>query len=350
MSIRDEILKHQGVLAESNLCPAGDPSGDAQSIAGNFGARSAEFGARKTKDGLTEVFFKVRMRPVAELPPALQVDCPIVFPQGSDFENAGLRIEGNQWLTELLSPVEGAARYFSAETDASIKERLTAINRLALSIGAGEFSLLPSVAAHVKKNIRNLSWMMAGGFAMIVLSVVAISMPFFFRPLAIPQAKEGRSGNATLRSTRIARAQAELAKSERTIVPSGSNVFLMVTPDKTTVTLGEKVTLIYEVLTRYSTKCWGFSNEGKFQNFRVERKDAAADEPRVVVQANGKKFLKFAVGTAALVPQRLGEQLIYPGTAFVSARSENGQILDVYLTTKPMPINVVSNNKGQEPG
>ena len=60
MSIRDEILKHQGVLAESNLCPAGDPSGDAQSIAGNFGARSAEFGARKTKDGLTEVFFKVR--------------------------------------------------------------------------------------------------------------------------------------------------------------------------------------------------------------------------------------------------------------------------------------------------
>ena len=347
MSAREEILKHQGVLTEAKLCAGENSSGDDPSVAGNFEDRLAEFGVRKAKDDSAAVFFKVRVRLTEGFPLPPSEDCQVVFPEGSKFENADIRIEGGQWLTEVVSSDERPERYFAAQTDASIKDRLTALSQLALRMGAGDFSLQPSIDAHVKKNVRRLSWLMVGGFAVIVLSVVAVSVPFFFRPLGIPEVKEGSSSNATLRSTRVARAQAEFARRERSIVPPGSNVYLMVTPDKTTVSLGEKVTLLYEVLTRYSAKCWGFNNEGKFQNFKVERKDAPTNTPRVVVQANGKKFLKFAVGTAAIVPRRLGEQFIYPGTAFVSARAESGQILDVFLTTKPMAINVVK-DPGQE--
>lgn len=349
MNIRDLLLKHQEVLTEAKSCPEGDISGDNPCVVGNLGTRITEFGCRKGKDGFTAVFFKVKMKPAKDLPLALKEDCPVVFPEDSEFKNTNIRIEGSQWLTEIVSPEEGTEHYFSVETAASIKERLAALSRLVSNMETGAFSLQPSIDAHVKMNIRRLFRLMAGGFVMIVLSVIAVSAPFFAKSLKIPEAKEDHSRNASLRSTRIARAQEELAMNKRSIMPPGANVFLIVTPDKTTVPLGGKVTLLYEILTRYSTKCWGFNNEGKFQNFRIERKDAAADTPRVVVEANGKKFLKFAVGTASLVPQRTGEQLVYPGTAFVSARAESGQILDVYLTTKPVAIRVVK-DAGQERG
>jgi hypothetical protein len=349
MNIRDKLAQLQGVLMEAKPCPGGDPSGHNPFVAGNFGNRSAEFGCRKAKDGSTAVFFRIKMKPVEDLPLPLKEDCPVVFPEGSEFENVDVRIEDSQWLTEIVRPEEGSEHYFSSQTDASIRERLTALSRLVLNMETGAFSLQPTIDAHVKMNIQRLFRLMAGGFVMIVLSIVAVSAPFFAKSLKIPEAKEDHSGNASLRSTRIARAQAELAMNERSIMPPGANVFLMVTPDKTTVPLGGEVTLLYEILTRYSTKCWGFNNEGEFRNFRAERKDAAAGTPRVVVQANGKKFLKFAVGTVSLVPQRTGEQLVYPGTAFVSARAESGKILDVYLTAKSVAIRVVK-DAGQERG
>ena len=342
MSVLDQIIKFQGVLAEAKPVSCQDQAeGEDGFLAGKFGYRAAGFGARKALDGTREIFYKIAIRPVAELPPALQLDCPVIFPEGSEFANADVRILENHWLTEKVPAEQSPEEHFSAQTEASIRDRLTALSRLASGIDNGAFSLKPTIAAHVKKNIRTLSWMMAGGFVMLVLAVVAVSMPFFYKPLKVSELQEGSSRNATLRSTRIARAQAERAMNENSIMPPGSSVFLMVTPDRTTVPLGEKVTLLYEVLTRYSTKCWGFYNEGKFRNFRVERKDAPADSPRVVVLEGGRKLLKFAVGTASLTPQQAGEQKIYPGTAFVSARAESGQILDVYLTTKPMTISVV---------
>ena len=344
MSIRDEILKYQGILTEAKLCPGEGASTEGQALTGKFGNRTAEFGVRRTKEGAEEIFFKIKTKPFAELPPALQEDCPVVFPKGVKLEAADVRIEKSQWLTERITPEGKAEDFFAAQTEVSVRDRLTLLRDLASRIDDGSFSLGPSIDAHVKMNIRRLSWVMAGGLAILVLSVVAVSAPFFRTPLGISDVKEERSGDSTLRSTRIARAQAKRAMGKRTIVPPGSNVFLMVTPDKNVVTLGEKVTLLYEVLSRYSAKCWGFSNEGKFQNFRAERRDSASDTSREVVRMNGKKYLKFPVGTATLVPQRAGEQLVYPGTAFVSARADSGQILDIYLTTKPLPINVVQDS------
>ena len=342
MSVRDEILKHQGVLIEAKPIFGQDPTDEEFSLAGKFKNRAAAFGVRKSKDGIREIFYRVAIRPVVELPPALQKDCPVIFPKGPEFAGADVRIVENHWLTERVREEKSPEEHFATQTDVLLTERLTALSRLGSRMDTGDFSLQPSIEAHVKTNIRQFTWVLSGCFAVLVLAVVAVSVPFFFKPLGISGAKEGSSANSTLRSTRIARAQAELARSQRNIIPPGSNVFLMVTPDKTTVPVGGKVTLLYEVLTRYSAKCWGFNNEGKFQHFQVERKDPAPDTPRVVVPMNGKKFLKFSVGTATLVPQRAGEQVIYPGTAFVSARAESGQILDVYLTTKPMAINVVA--------
>jgi len=334
LSVRDQLLKHKSALI------GGEFSADDETLVGNFDGKAAQFGSRKVSGASREVFFRVKIAGEWDLPLWMQNYCPLIFPEGAEFEKADIRLEAGSWLTRVVRPGRDVEGYFSAQTADSIKEHFTSLSRLACEIEKGDFSLRRSIHALQKKSILRLSFLLAGALTVIILSVIVISAPVIYTQNNVPRGNTQHSGEEVLVSTQVARAQADYAMRERRIFPSNSNIFLNVTADRTVVALGEKIILSYKVYTRYSAKCWGFYNVGRFQNFKVLRKDPDKNTPREEVEYQGKKFIRFAAGTAMLSPLKIGEQIIYPGTVFITARSEAGEIMDIYLTTKPMTIRV----------
>lgn len=318
----------------------GDVSSRDEILAGHFGGREVQFGIRKVPGASAEVFFSVKSMKKLDLPLWMQNYCPLIFQEGSEFKDTDVRIEAGPRLTELIRSDRDAEGYFAAQTDDSIRKHLTVLCQLACGIETDSFSLRRSIEALQRKSILRLFFLLVGALSVVVLSVIVISAPVFYKQINVSLGDSQNLGNSVPTSTYVARAQAGLAVRERRIFPSNPSIFLDVVADRTEVTLGGKVVLNYEVYTRYSAKCWGFYNVGNFQNFKVERKDPARDTPREEVQFQGKKFIKFEAGTATLFPLKTGAQIIYPGTVFITARSATGEIMDMYLTTKPIMIKV----------
>lgn len=342
MHLREHLMRLQSVLTEVTPLSVQSSFFSDLFLSGRFAGLETRFGVRKAAGYHAEIFFKIRVNCPQNLPLWLQDYCPLRFHEGSAFSSTDLRIEGGQWLTERVRYAKGNEAFFEVQTEESIRERLTKLYQLACGIETGEFSLKNSTDALQRKNIIRFSLLLSGAILVVVLSAIVISAPILSSQILAMGAKaQGpRKTKVTYPPAYQARVRAAYAVRERRIVPSNSNIFLNVIPDRTTVPMGEKVVLTYSIFTRYETKCWGFYNEGKFQGFRAERPDSS-DAMREMVEYKGKKFVKFGIGSVTLSPTGMGEKIIYPGSVFISARDPKGEILDMYLNTKPMVLTVI---------
>ncbi|GEM_PF-3104960 len=331
-----DILKDAKVSEEPNLA-----DGDIN-IVGQFEERNARFGVRKgAGKKMVEAFFQIGISLPADLAMTGIPYCPFEADGRSGFQKANLGIENGKWLTERIYLSRGEDVYFGVQSEESLREHFAKLGQLASRIEENEFSLKENMVEVKGKNERFIFLMLLLALLAIVFAVAVISGPVVSGRKNFNQRGVQKSTETRVLKKQTVQKQVAYGVRERRIVPSNSNIFLNVIPDRTSVPMGEKVILNYSIFTRFGTKYWGFYNEGKFQNFRVERNDIDGGGEREVVQYKGKKFIKFDVGTVSLFPLKTEKQQIYPGAAFVSVRSEKGDIMDMYLNTKPLEITVL---------
>ena len=345
MSVRDQLLKLQKAVDQAEASSVLDAMINFPTVTGFFETRKAQFGVRQVRGYTSEIFYKVKLKKSLELPLWLKDYCPVKLEEHVAIQKTPLRIESTQWLTERHRLLDKEA-YFESQTPELVREHFHALAGLAERIETGTFSLEKSIEAFQEQSFRDFLIMLGMYFVGIVVIALIVLNPCIYNlkkyitgSTSQQEASAPSRGNAVPQYNK-ARLKAEEAAHLRKIVPSNPNIFLRVTPDKTTVRCGERVTLTYAMFTRYRTKYWGLSNEGQFEGFQVEKRSEDKKITQEMVQEQGKKYMRVVTGEVTLLAVKPGGHFLYPGSAFVSAVSNQGEIMDMYLLGKKIPITV----------
>lgn len=339
MSVEEVLLKLQEALTGAGLS---FQANKLPFLAGRFGGREAQFGiGMNFKKNNKEIFYKIKIEKLLNLPFWLQDHCPLKIESGAESQGKNLSIEESQWLVEHIRLPGNPENYFSEQTVSLVQKHFTELSEIVGRIETGEISLERIVNDFQRTGVRDYfkTLMVALGF----IAVVGIALTFF-----VMTKKITIGGGAGRQET----VQEEAAKPKKPppkhrVVPADDNIFLKAAVDKKEVPLNGVLTLTYDLYTRYETRFWGFYQEGDFTGFQVTNKNLGKNVVREIVDFQGRKFSKVFVGEISLTVLKTGKQLLTPAVAFVSVKRKDGEIVDMYLKTPSIEINVKEGKQTQ---
>lgn len=346
MNIQDQLLKLAKTLTDAKPSFDSHAKSDTLIIAGQFEGRKAQFGIRKTlKEGVSEVFFQLRITLSLNLNIGLPPNCPIDGDAESGLEDADLGLEEGIWLTERLQPRQGNEIYFMMQTPESVWGHFSRLNKLIERIEAGKFLLKKSITEFKKKSTKTVFIILAVAIVLLGFFVMYVSYRVLSGKKVFDEWNTKSTGYAKSYSGKDIEKIAARVMHKRYLNPSDedkykADIFMKVVPDKTFVRLGGKVTLTYWVYSSYSTRCRGLYDEGTYHDFRMEQLDTGQAITAEEVLYQGRKFTKFKAGVIVLHPEKTGLKTIIPGIVYIIVKDQNGEIVDLFLSAKPMDITV----------